>query len=189
MSGSGSSVQVHSVETLIAVKTALAKFGEESQAVVTGMDMDLRRAWYWLDREMPAFWQSHIKRLEFEHSEAKSALFRKRLQAQGSDHAAYDTAEKELVRKLDKQLELARAKLETIRRWRTTMERAADEYNARVRGLRDQVEGGIERDMEILTRMVESIQAYSAIGVPTRSGPTASPASAPLEKNENEPES
>ena len=93
------------------------------------------------------------------------------------------------MRKLDKQLELARAKLETIRRWRTTMERAADEYNARVRGLRDQVEGGIERDMEILTRMVESIQAYSAIGVPTRSGPTASPASATLEKNENEPES
>lgn len=189
MSGSGSTVQVHSVETLIAVKTALIKFGEESQAVVTGMDMDLRRAWYWLDREMPAFWQSHIKRLEFECSEAKNALFRKRLQAQGTDHAAYDTAERELVRKLEKQLELARAKLETIRRWRTIMERSADEYHARVRGLRDQVEGGIERDTDILTRMVEAIEAYSTIRLPARSEQSASSASVSLEKNENEPES
>ena len=189
MSGSGSSVQVHSVETLEAVKTALIKFGEESQAVLTGMDMDLRRAWYWLDREMPAFWQSHIKRLEFEHSEAKSALFRKRLQAQGTDHAAYDTAEKELVRKLEKQLEMARAKLETIRRWRIQMERAIDEYQARVRGLRDQVEGGIGRDTELLARMVESIQAYSAIRLPTSPGLSASKSVELLERNENEPES
>ena len=188
MSGSGSSVQVQSVDALIAVKSGLIKFAEESLAVVTGMDMQMRRAWNWLDREMPAFWQSHIKRLEFEYSEAKNSLFRKRLQAQGTDHAAYDTAEKELVRKLEKKLEIARAKLEQIRRWRTQFERAADEYNARVRGLRDHVEGGIERDVEQLDRMVLAIQAYSALKVPT-SSVVAPSTPAHVSTNESEKES
>lgn len=178
MSGPGQSVQVGSIEHLRALKVALGKFHEEAQAVVTGMDLGTRRAWHWLDREMPAFWQSRIKRLEFELAEAKNSLFRKKLQASGTDHAAYDTAEKELVRRLDKQLEEARAKLEVIRRWRTQLERALDEYNARVRGLRDQVEGGVERHQELLDRLVEAIQNYSALNVPvSRPLGSAAPAS------------
>jgi len=165
-SAPGQSVQVGSVESLKGLKLALEKFGEESLAVLTGMDMETRRAWHWLDREMPAFWAGRIKRLEFEYAEAKNALFRKKLQAAGTDHAAYDTAEKELVRRLEKQLEQAQAKLEMVRRWRPQLERALDEYNARVRGMRDQVEGGVERHMELLDRMVDAIQAYSALNVP-----------------------
>ena len=169
--GPGSSVHVGSVEGLRGLKQALGKFGEEAMAVVTGMDMETRCAWHWLDREMPAFWAGRINRLEFEYAEAKNALFRKKLQAAGTDHAAYDTAEKELVRRLEKQLEQAQAKLEMVRRWRTQLERALDEYNARVRGLRDPVEGGVDRHMELLDRMVEAIEAYSALNVPvTRPG-------------------
>lgn len=182
-SGPGQSVKVGSVESLRGLKLALEKFGEEALAVVTGMDMETRRAWHWLDREMPAFWQGRIKRLEFEHAEAKNALFRKKLQAAGTDHAAYDTAEKELVRRLDKQLEQARAKLEMVRRWRPQLERALDEYNARVRGMRDQVEGGVERHMELLDRMVAAIESYSALHVPV-TGPARGSETKPADEAE-----
>lgn len=159
-------VHLQSVELLAYSRAALLKFQEEAQAVVNGTDMDLRRAWHWLDHEMPAYWQSRMKRLEVELAEARNALFRKKLQAQGTDRPAFDTVEKQEVKRLESELEKARAKLDVIRRWRTQFERAVNEFNARVRGLRDEIGGGIERHMEFLDALMQSITAYSAISVP-----------------------
>jgi hypothetical protein len=188
MSDSRSDVRLGSTDALVRLKQSLARFEEEAKAVVVGTDMELRRAWHWLDREMPAHWESRIKRLEFELSEARNAHFRKRLQAQGTGHAAYDTAEKEAVRRTERLLEEARAKLPVIRRWRTQLERAIDEYNARVRGIRDQTEGGVDRHIELLNRLSESIDAYSSIGLP-REQASSVPAPAETVRSDNQPES
>ncbi|MFM1802816.1 MAG: hypothetical protein RJA81_2168, partial [Planctomycetota bacterium] len=97
----------------------------------------------------------------------RNALFRKRLQAQGTDHQAFDTVEKLEVKRLENELEKARQKLDIIRRWRTQFERSINEFNARFRGLRDEAGGGIDRHLEFLKALSESITAYSAIQTPT----------------------
>jgi hypothetical protein len=159
-------VHLQSIEVLQGVKAALLKFQEEAQAVVNGTDMDLRRVWHWLEHEMPAFWHGRMKRLEVELNEAKNALFRKRLQAQGTDRPAFDTVEKQEVKRLEAELEKARIKLETIRRWRMRFERDVSEFNARMRGIKDEAGGNIERHTEFLDGLIQSIEAYSAIAAP-----------------------
>lgn len=159
-------VHLQSVEVLEYCRSALLTFQEEAQAVVNGTEMDLRRAWHWLDHEMPAHWHSCIKRLEVDLSEANNALFRKRLQAQGTDRPAFDTVEKMEVKRLEAELEKAKAKLDVIRRWRTQFERAMNEFNARTRGLKDEVGGGIERHTEYLNALIQSISEYSAMNAP-----------------------
>ena len=163
-------VHLQSIEVLQGVKAALLKFQEEAQAVVNGTDMDLRRVWHWLEHEMPAFWHGRMKRLEVELNEAKNALFRKRLQAQGTDRPAFDTVEKQEVKRLEAELEKARIKLETIRRWRMRFERDVSEFNARMRGIKDETGGNIERHAEFLDGLMQSIEAYSAIAAP-KAGP------------------
>lgn len=166
MGESGSEVRLGTTEVLDDAKIALAKFSEEVQSVVTGMDMSLRRAWHWLDREMPAYWESQIKRIEFELTEARNSLFRKKLQIQGTDRAGGAMAEKEAVRKLERQLEEARARLPQIRKWRTQLERDLSDYHARTRGLRDLSQGGMDGPIDLLNRLGAAIDAYSATSLP-----------------------
>lgn len=184
MSDSRSEVRLGTTDALNEAKSALANFAEETRAVVTGMDLELRRAWHWLDREMPAFWESRIKRLEFELSEARNALFRKKLQTQGTDRPGAAFVEKEAVRRLERMVEDARARLPQIRKWRVRLERELDEYRARTRGIRDVADGGIERSIELLDRLAGAIDAYSATAVPRNEphGPTSS-----SEKESNPP--
>ncbi|MFM7317982.1 MAG: hypothetical protein ACKO85_15115 [Isosphaeraceae bacterium] len=180
-------VHVQSIEVLQAVKAALMKFQEEAQAVVNGTDMDLRRIWHWLEHEMPSYWQSRMKRLEVELNEAKNALFRKRLQAQGTDRPAFDTVEKQEVKRLEGELEKARLRLEAIRRWRMRFERDVSEFNARMRGIKDEVGGGIERHGEFLDSLIQAIEAYSAIAAPKASSAGSSGGTtSPTPSTENE---
>lgn len=166
MSDSDSEVRLGTTAALDDAKAAIARFAEETRAIVTGMDMDLRRAWHWLDREMPAHWEGRIKRLEFELSEARNSLFRKKLQTQGTDRPGAAFVEKEEVRRLERLLEEARSRLPLIRKWRVHMERELDEFHARTRGIRDIAEGGFERPIDLLNRMAGAIEAYSATSLP-----------------------
>jgi hypothetical protein len=166
MSESRSEVRLGTTEALDDAKNALANFSEEVRSVVTGMDLSLRRAWHWLDREMPAYWEGQIKRIEFELTEARNSLFRKKLQIQGTDRAGGALAEKEAVRRLERQLEEARARLPQIRKWRTRLERDLDEYHARTRSLRDYAEGGMDAPIDLLNRLAAAIDAYTSTALP-----------------------
>jgi len=168
MSESRSEVRLGTTDALVDAKNALANFAEELRGVVTGMDLGLKRAWHWLDREMPAYWEGQIKRIEFELSEARNSLFRKNLQIQGTDRAGGAMAEREAVRKLERELEAAQARLTQIRKWRMRMEREMDEFHARTRGIRDLAEGGIDRPIDLLNRLGASIDAYTATAIPRR---------------------
>ena len=183
-------VHVQSIEVLQAVKAAMLKFQEEAQAVVNGTDMDLRRVWHWLEHEMPSYWQSRMKRLEVDLNEAKNALFRKRLQAQGTDRPAFDTVEKQEVKRLEGELEKARLRLEAIRRWRMRFERDVSEFNARIRGIKDEVGGGIERHGEFIDGLIQALEAYSAIAVPkaSSSGTSAGSSVQPTDPENKETE-
>lgn len=190
MSESRSEVRLGTTEALDDAKNALANFSEEVRSVVTGMDMSLRRAWHWLDREMPAYWEGQIKRLEFELTEARNSLFRKKLQIQGTDRAGGAMAEKEAVRRLERQLEEARARLPQIRKWRTRLERDLDEYHARTRSLRDYAEGGMDGPIDLLNRLAAAIDAYSATALPRReSDPTKGGTSEDKPTETEEPQS
>ncbi|MBI1324935.1 hypothetical protein GC170_17365 [bacterium] len=179
MSDSSSEVRLGTTEALDDAKAAIARFAEEARAVVTGMDLDLRRAWHWLDREMPAYWEGRIKRLEFELSEARNSLFRKKLQTQGTDRAGSAFVEKEEVRRLERLLEESRARLPLIRKWRVQLERELDEFHSRTRGIRDIAEGGFERPIDLLNRMANAIDAYSATTLPRRDSDPSSQAAKP----------
>lgn len=168
MSDPGSEVRLGTTDALRDAKHAIARFAEETKAVVTGTDLDIRRVWHWLDREMPAYWEGRIKRLEFELSEARNALFRKKLQTQGTDRSGAATVEKEAVRRLERMLEETRGRLPLIRKWRVRLEREIDEFQARTRGIRDIADNGCEESIELLDRLATSIDAYSAISTPRR---------------------
>lgn len=192
MSDSSSEVRLGTTEALDDAKAAIARFAEEARAVVTGMDLELRRAWHWLDREMPAYWEGRIKRLEFELSEARNSLFRKKLQTQGTDRPGAAFVEKEEVRRLERLLEEARARLPLIRKWRVQLERELDEFHALTRGIRDIAEGGFELPIDLLNRMANAIDAYSATALPRRDSESTSPrdvANEPVENTAGETES
>ncbi len=187
MSDSNSEVRLGTTEALDDAKNAIARFAEEARAVVTSMDLELRRAWHWLDREMPAYWEGRIKRLEFELSEARNSLFRKKLQTQGTDRPGAAFVEKEEVRRLERLLEQSRARLPLIRKWRVQLERELDEFHARTRGIRDIAEGGFERPIELLSRMADAIDAYSATSLPRRDYESAASSGAAAEASDDTP--
>ncbi|MFM7131394.1 MAG: hypothetical protein ACKO0V_18755, partial [bacterium] len=105
----------------------------------------------------------------------------------GTDRPAFDTVEKQEVKRLEGELEKARLRLEAIRRWRMRFERDVSEFNARMRGIKDEVGGGIERHGEFLDSLIQAIEAYSAIAAPKASSAASSGGTtSPTTSTENE---
>lgn len=160
------SANVHSIQTLKDFKVAMITFGEDARNALSGVEMDLRKMRDWLERDQLGYWQMQIKRRDQEVMQARADLHRRKISQQGSD-AVSDSEQKEALREAMRRLRIAEEKVALIKKLIPQLTHAIAEYHSHSQPLGDHLTGGFEKSLNVLERMVLSLESYVATKAPT----------------------
>ena len=174
-----SQIAVNSIDALKDLRVALALYGEDTLAALGAVDAEIRRTNLWLQQDRPAYWQNQIKKSREQIASAKAELFRKKLgKGQGSSPSTVEQVEN--VRKAEARLQDAEKRLILTRKWQTHFQQAALEYHAATRRLKTQAAGEAPRGVNLLSRLIDALEAYIRVSpvsgsVTVASSKTATP--------------
>jgi hypothetical protein len=162
--------KVLSVQALKDFRVALINFVEEARNALGGVDMELRRTRDWLERDQLSYWQMQVKRRHEAMMMARTELFRRKLSQQGSD-AVSDTEQKEALREAERRLRVAEEKVAIVKKLIPMFHHAQAEYTSHSTPLADHLAGGSEKSIATLEKMVQSLEEYLALAVPSSPRP------------------
>ncbi len=160
------SANVQSIQTLKDFKLAMIEFGEDAQNALSGVEMDLRKMRDFLERDQLGYWQAQVKRRNEEVMQARSDLHRRKISQQGSD-AVSDSEQKEALREAMRRLRIAEEKVALVKKLIPQLHHAIAEYHSHSQPLGDHISGGFEKSLNVLERMVLSLEAYVATTAPS----------------------
>jgi hypothetical protein len=173
-----SQATVHSIDALKDLRTALALYGDDTLGALGAVEAEVRRTTRWLQDERPYFWQEQIKRRREQVALAKSELFRRQIQKK-ADYAPPMSEQKENLRKAEATLQDAEKRLTAVRKWQPMFTQAVLEYHASIQRLKDMASGDVPRAVNLLTRIIDALEAYLRVAPPSGSGQGAELATSP----------
>jgi hypothetical protein len=164
-----SQATVHSVEALKDFRVALALYSEDTLGALGAIDAEVRRTVRWLEQERPAYWQDQIKRRRELVSQARAEVFRKNLQKR-ADYTPPMSEQKENLRKAEASLQDAEKRLTMVKKWQPRLQHAALEYHASVQRLKDLAGADIPAAVDLLSRLIDALEAYLQVQPPSGTG-------------------
>ena len=179
-----SQAAVHSIDELKIFRVALALYGEDALGTLGSVEAEVRRTLRWLQEERPVYWQDQIKRRREQVALARSEVFRRNLQKK-ADYTPAMSEQKEALRKAEASLQDAEKRLALVRKWQPLFKQAVLEYHASIQRLKDLAAGDVPRAVNLLTRIIDALEAYLRVAPPSGLGSGAleptTRATAPLE--------
>jgi hypothetical protein len=173
-------VAVNSIESLSDLRVALALFGEDALGALGAIGAEVRRTMFWLQHDRPMYWQEQIKRAHERLASAKAELFRRQL-AKSSGSSAFMTEQQENVKLAAARLQECEQRLILTKKWQTQLHQAVLEYYGTVRRIKALAAGDVPSAINLLTRLIDSLEEYLKLAPPTTSGTTEPAKSAPPE--------
>jgi hypothetical protein len=172
-----SQASVQSIDALKEFRVALALYGEDTVEALGAVESEVRRTFRWLQEERPAYWQEQIKRRGEKVQQAKAEVFKRKLQ-QKADYKPAMTEQVENLRKAEASLEDAHKRLTMVRKWQPAFKQAALEYHGSIQRLKTLASSDVPSAVNLLTRIIDSLEAYLQVAPPSLSSLAASPGSA-----------
>ena len=180
-----SQAAVHSIDELKNFRVALALYGEDTLGTLGAVEAEVRRTLRWVEEERPAYWHDQIKRRRDLVAGARADVFRRNLQKR-ADYNPAMSEQKEALRKAEASLQDAEKRLVMVRKWQPILRHAVLEYHASVQRLKDIAAGDIPSGVNLMTRIIDALEAYlqvappSGLGLGGESPSGRAPAPAPL---------
>jgi hypothetical protein len=161
-----SQASVRSIDTLKDLRVALALYSEDTLGAIGSVEAEVRRTLRWLQEEQPVFWQNQIKRRREEVSSARAEVFKKNLQKR-PDYNPPMSEQKDNLRKAEASLQDAEKRLAAVKKWQPLFKHAVLEYHASVQRIKDLSAGDVPRAVNLLSRMIDSLEAYLRVAPPS----------------------
>ncbi len=158
----GRLAKVTSIDVVEHFAAALKGFGEDAKTALDGVDMELRRALNWIQREQKDFWTQRIRRGWDEVNIARKELERKMMFHVGDDRPSLHD-ERLALEAAKRRLHLAQEKLEAVKRWSHRAEREVNEYIGAIQQLRRWMEFDLPEAQADLARMARALEDYVAL--------------------------
>jgi hypothetical protein len=154
--------RVESVEALKHFRAALVKFATEVRSATGEAQSTVSRARSWVDDQQKKHWDQQIRRRTQALIEAKEALRAKRLYKRPDGSFAPADEEEKAVKRAERRLDEAEAKLQNVKRWSTALEREAQIFRGQIQGLASNAENDVPRAMADLDRLIITLETYLA---------------------------
>jgi hypothetical protein len=170
------SARVDSIAALKRFRASLCQFAQAAAAAVEEVDMELDRACTWLEQDRYPHWKARVRDHSDAYTRAKQALNQRQLferAVQGVPSSCVD--ERKALRAAEQELREAEQGYARVRTWVQQMERQANDYRGRVKGLTAAVQVDIPNALASLDRMVDSLEAYVALAPPEAPKPSEQP--------------
>ena len=161
-----SQASVRSIDALKDLRVALALYGEDTLGALGAVEAEIRRTVRWLQEERPVYWQEQIKRRREQVSMARAEVFKKNLQKR-PDYTPPMSEQKENLRKAEASLQDAEKRYAAVKKWQPLFKQAVLEYHASVQRIKDLSAGDVPRAVNLLSRMIDSLEAYLRVTPPS----------------------
>ena len=161
-----SQAAVRSIDDLKSLRVALALYGEDTLGTLGAVEAEVRRTLRWVEEERPAYWQEQIKKRRELVAMARADVFRRNIQKR-PDYNPAMSEQKEALRKAEASLQDAEKRLVMVRKWQPTLRHAVLEYHASVQRLKDMAAGDVPSGVNLLTRIVDALEAYLQVAPPS----------------------
>lgn len=153
--------RVTSVDAVKEWKDAVCVFHDEATDALGAIEMEIRRAFDWLDQQM-RYWQVQVRKREELVLQAKNELTRKKMLPIVGKNP--DTTEQEKnLKKAQRRLEEAEHYLEKARKLMPVLRRAVEEYEGPGRQLSNFLEADMGNAIALLDRKLNALDAYLAL--------------------------
>ena len=172
-----SQAAVHSIDELKNFRVALALYGEDTLGTLGSVEAEVRRTLRWIEEERPVYWQEQIKRRREQVAMARADVFRRNLQKRPG-YSPPMSEQKEALRKAEASLQDAEKRLVMVRKWQPMLRHAVLEYHASVQRLKDLAAGEVPSGVNLLTRIIDALEAYLQVAPPSGAGLVAASPSA-----------
>jgi hypothetical protein len=154
--------KVTSIDVIERFAAALTCFGEGAKTSLDGIEMEVRKALHWIQREQKDYWTQRIRRGWDEVSIARKELERKLLFYPGDDRPSCHD-ERLALEAAKRRLQIAQEKLEAVKRWSHRAEREVNEYIGAVMQLKEWIDHDLPRAQTDLGRMARALEDYVAL--------------------------
>lgn len=157
--------RVVSVDALVDFKSGLQVFREDVSDALVAVDLECQRLLDWIKNTQIKSWQTQLRKREERLNEAKADLHRKKLTSMNEFSSHVD--EKATVKKMQRLVEEAEAKISICRKWAMAAQEAIEEYQASAMGLSGTLEVDLPKAMNSLQQSIKALDAYLAAQLPS----------------------
>ena len=161
-----SQASVRSIDAIKDLRVALALYGEDTLGALGAVEAEVRRTVRWLQEVQPVYWQDQIKRRREKVSMARAEVFKKNLQKR-ADYNPPMSEQKENLRKAEASLQDAEKRYAAVKKWQPLFKQAVLEYHGSVQRLKDLSAGEVPRAVNLLSRMIDALEAYLRVTPPS----------------------
>lgn len=157
--------RVIAVDALVDFKSGLQVFREDVSDALVAVDLECQRLLDWIKNTQIKSWQTQLRKREERLNEAKADLHRKKLTSMNEFSSHVD--EKAIVKKMQRQVEEAEAKITICRKWAMAAQEAIEEYQASAMGLSGTLEVDLPKAMNFLAQSIKALDAYLGAQLPS----------------------
>lgn len=155
------SANVQSLESIEAVKRAVALFDEQVADALTELGAELRRMLDWLEHDRPRHWRTQVRKAHDQVHDAQQALHRC-LMFPIADERPSCYEERMDLKKAQARLTYCQEKEERVRHWQRSVQNELFEYEGRISQLVRLVEVDMPQSLGVLTRIFRRLEEYQA---------------------------
>jgi hypothetical protein len=163
--------RITAIDAVQVMAAALHTFGDNSRSGFDDLQLEIRRALQWINHEQKEYWAREVRRSWDRVSEAKLALTQARTYRRVADHEPSCIDEKKALDAANRRLRVAQEKVEAVRRYAYSIDRAVDDFRKSSAQFSSWLEGDLPKALAALDRMTESLQSYVAFGAPAAPAP------------------
>jgi hypothetical protein len=153
------SANVHSLESIEAVRRALGMFDEYVADALTELSAEMRRMLDWLEHDRPRYWKTQVNKAHDRVHEAQQALHRCLMFPIGDNRPSCYEERMEL-KKAQALLAYCQEKEERVRHWQKAVRHELFEYEGRISQLVRLVELDMPQAIGVLTKIVRRLEEY-----------------------------
>ncbi len=156
------SANVHSLEAISAVRTALASFVDRVSDALTELAAEMRRMQDWLEHDRPRHWRTQVRIAIDQVHESQQALHRCLMfPVAGERPSCYE--ERSALKKAQARLAYCEEKVERVRHWQRSVQHELFEYEGRISQLVRLVEIEVPQAIGVLDKIIRQLEDYQAL--------------------------
>jgi hypothetical protein len=153
---------VRSIDAVREWHATLANYADSLSEALAGVELEIRRAFDWLD-EQRGLWQQAVRDCEEEVVRAKAELAQRKFKT-WDDREPDCTVQERALRRARARLEHAEEKVETVRHWIGKLPKVIDEvYRGSGRRLLHFLEDDVPKAQSDLARRIASLEVYAEL--------------------------
>ncbi|MEX0611346.1 MAG: hypothetical protein WD738_16500 [Pirellulales bacterium] len=153
---------VHSLEAILTLRTALGSFADQVSDALTELDAEMRRMLEWLEHDRPRYWKMQVRRSIDEVHEAQQALHRCLMFPIANERpSCYE--ERTALKKAQARQAYCQEKVERVRHWQRSVRHELFEYQGRISQLVRLIDIEVPHAKGMLHKIVRHLEEYQSV--------------------------